>query len=217
MKELKYHDISPLISPRIAVYPEDVNFERKVSLSFENGNHLELSSITATVHLGAHADAPSHYKKSLDGIDKRDLGFYFGPCQVIEVKNIRGERVSVADISVPIKHPRVLLKTGSFPNPEKWNDDFNSYSPEAIKYLHDKGVRLVGIDTPSVDPANSKKLESHQMIAQYDMAVLEGLVLSNVTPGEYFLCALPLRLEGCEASPVRAVLFESLVAFNKND
>lgn len=221
MEHLKYHDISPLVSSQSAVYPGDTKFSRQISHSFKNGDHLELSSITSTVHIGAHADAPNHYKKDLPGIEQRDLNFYFGPCQVIEVKTRRGERVQIKDFEnlkdLRIVAPRVLLKTNSFPNPEQWNNDFSSYSPELVEYLHEKGVRLIGIDTPSIDPADSKQLESHQCIAKHDMAVLEGLVLENVKPGRYFLCALPIKLKDCEASPVRAVLFESLLAFDSHN
>lgn len=214
----KYYDISPLVSPKIAVYPGDTPFSRQVTLSFQNGDHLELSAIRSTVHLGAHADAPSHYKKGLKGIASRDLGFYFGPCQVVEVKKKRGERIRVKDLrDISIHARRVLLRTNSFPDPNKWNDDFNSYSPELIEYLHAKGVRLIGIDTPSIDPAKSKKLESHQVVAKHDMAVLEGLELKKIKSGSYVLFALPLKLKDCEASPVRALLFETSLAFHGDD
>jgi arylformamidase len=103
-----------------------------------------------------------------------------------------------------------LLATGSFPNPEKWNSDFAALSPELVTYLHKQGVRLVGIDTPSIDPENSKALESHQAVADCDLAILEGIVLDKVPDGLYTLLALPLKIEGADASPVRAVLLDNL-------
>jgi arylformamidase len=102
----------------------------------------------------------------------------------------------------------VLFKTGSFPDPNQWNGDFNALSPELIEHLADQGVVTVGIDTPSVDPADSKALESHQALFRRDVAVLEGLILNRVTPGVYTLVALPLALKDADASPVRAILLE---------
>ena len=78
--------------------------------------------------------------------------------------------------------------------------------PELIDFLHEQGVVLIGVDTPSVDLFESKDLEAHQAFLRNDMAILEGLVLGHVPAGLYELIALPLRLEGFEASPVRAVL-----------
>ena len=102
--------------------------------------------------------------------------------------------------------PRVLFKTSSFPDPNEWRDHFNSLSPDTILSLADQGVKLVGIDTPSIDPHDSKDLESHNAVYKANMAVLEGLVLNQVQPGRYDLIALPLPIEGGDASPVRAVL-----------
>ena len=79
-------------------------------------------------------------------------------------------------------------------------------SPELVAMLYQQGVRLIGIDTPSIDPFDDKALLSHNAVAERDMAVLEGIVLEDVPLGEYTLVALPLKLEGCDASPVRAVL-----------
>lgn len=207
----KIYDITPKISPRLAVFPGDQAFERQVAMSFKDGHHLDLSSIRTTVHLGAHADAPSHYHAKGVSIDRRPLGPYLGKCQVIHVKGLkRGERVMPQHVTTTIKAPRVLIGTGSFPDPEKWNEDFCSLSPELITSLSDKGVRLVGIDTPSVDPHDSKKLESHQLLFERNFSVLEGLVLDGVPDGLYTLIALPLPIEGCDASPVRAVLMPHL-------
>ncbi|NBW81674.1 hypothetical protein EBR21_07955, partial [bacterium] len=107
---------------------------------------------------------------------------------------------------------RVLFRTNSFPDPEQWQDDFCSLSPELISDLAARGVMTVGIDTPSVDPHDSKDLESHQALLRHDVAVLEGLDLSKVPDGEYTLVALPLPLVGFEASPVRAVLLPARMA-----
>ena len=208
-RALDYHEISPEISEKLAVFPGDRAYRRSVSLDFRKGDHLGLSSVETTVHIGAHADAPSHYHPKGRAIAERKLDYYLGPCQVIEVDLPRGRRIMPQDLSrTKIAAERVLFKTGSFPDPSRWNGDFNSLSPELIEALHRQGVILAGIDTPSIDPAESKRLESHQAIFERDMAVLEGLVLSEVPAGRYTLVALPLRLKDADAAPVRAILLK---------
>ncbi len=202
-------DVSPTVSPRIGVWPGDVPYRREVALSFAKGDHLELSAVHATLHLGAHADAPIHYVPDGAGIAERPLELYYGPCRVLDVPMARGARMRPDDLpagaldDVP---PRVLLRTGTFPDPERWNEDFAALSPELVDVLAARGVRLVGLDTPSVDLQDDRELRTHHAIARHDMAVLEGLVLGHVEPGDYLLIALPLKLEGADASPVRAVL-----------
>ncbi len=200
-------DISPLVSPRIAVWPGDTPYQRRELCALAAGDNLDLSTIETTVHVGAHADAPSHYRAGLPGIAARPLGLYFGPCEVVHVPGCRGRRIRPDDLPRAPRAPRVLLRTDSVPDPERWNADFSALSPELIAWLHDThGVFLVGLDTPSVDPQDSKTLPAHQALADRDMAVLEGLVLGHVPEGRYTLSALPLKLEGADASPVRAAL-----------
>lgn len=201
-----FYDISPVIHERIAVFPGDTAFSRNVLMSFDGGSHLDLSTINTTVHLGAHADAPSHYHKDGKSMEQRDLMLYMGPCQVITVRPGKKERIQKEHVTIDIRAPRVLFRTDSFPDPDQWTDDFNSLSPELIDWLSGLGVRLVGIDTPSVDPSDSKNLPSHKALYQNDMAVLEGVVLSEVPDGIYNLIALPLKIKGADASPVRAIL-----------
>lgn len=206
----KYFDLTPEISPRLAVFPGDTPFRQKVAMDFKTGSHLLLSSIESTVHLGAHADSSSHYHAQGEGIEKRPLEAYFGSAQVIQVDLRKAERIFVKDLKgKKIQAPRVLFKTLSFPNPEKWNSDFMSLSDELILFLKEQGCVLVGIDTPSVDPADSKSLESHQALYKTGICVLEGLVMDSVPEGLYSLVALPLPLKDLDASPVRALLFEN--------
>ncbi len=222
-------DISPELHAKTAVFPGDKPFRRDISMSFEEGDALLLSSIESTLHIGAHADAPNHYTKTGKGIEARVLNFYLGECQVVDLsKDVRqleqlhdtpsaaislgrGERIYPEHFSgVEISAKRVLIKTKSFPNPDEWNDDFNSLSPELVEFLFKQGVRLIGIDTPSIDLASDKVLLSHNAIASYDMAVLEGIVLDHVQSGNYTLIALPLKIKNADASPVRAVLVDEI-------
>ncbi|HZN04841.1 MAG TPA: hypothetical protein VFD06_14750, partial [Candidatus Polarisedimenticolia bacterium] len=102
--------------------------------------------------------------------------------------------------------PRVLLATGTFPDPTVFNEDFAALSPALIDHLHEGGARLVGVDTPSLDPCHSKDLPAHRACLRHDMAILEGLLLAHVPEGVYELIALPLRIAGADGSPVRAIL-----------
>jgi arylformamidase len=199
-------DITPLVSSRLGVWPGDVPFTREVALDMRRGDNLTLSSVRTTVHLGAHTDAPNHYTREGPGIAARDLGLYYGPCDVVDVSVARGARVLPADLRGDVTTPRVLLRTGTFPDPDRFNTDFASLSPALVEHLHARGVRLVGIDTPSIDPFDDKVLESHHAVAHRDMAILEGIVLAAVPAGRYVLIALPLKIEDADASPVRAVL-----------
>jgi arylformamidase len=200
------YDITPPISERLSVWPGDTPPSREVLLDMCTGANITLSTLHVTVHVGAHVDAPSHYGPDAPSIDQRDLDYYLGPCQVMHAKVPRGTRIEPAMLRSRVLQPRVLLATGTFPDPEDYSQDFAALSPALIDYLHLQGVRLVGIDTPSVDLFDSKDLPAHQAFLRNDMAILEGIVLKDVPEGVYELIALPLRLVGFDASPVRAIL-----------
>lgn len=204
----KIIDISPVIDESTAVFPGDTAFSRKVNLDFKDGHNLNLSQITTTVHIGAHTDAPNHYHPQGVGIHERQLDYYYGSCQVITVHLPKNALIKPNDISAAINSTRVLFRTLSFPNPENFNNDFNAIAPETIKFLASKNVKLIGIDTPSVDPANSKELSCHKEIYENNMAILEGIILTHVEDGNYTLSALPLKIKDADAAPVRAVLIK---------
>jgi len=199
-------DISPTLSSRLAVFPGDTPLAREILLEIERGASVTLSTLRATVHLGAHADAPSHYGAGGRSIEQQPLDTYVGPCQVIRVPCGPRHRIGPLELGVEIQAPRVLLATGSQPDPERWSGDFAALTVELVDHLAAAGAVLVGVDTPSVDLADSKELPVHRRILAHDIAILEGLVLDGVAAGVYELLALPLRLEGFDASPVRAVL-----------
>ncbi len=196
------YDISPPITPLLKVFPGDTPPSREVLLDMSRGDPLTLSTWKSTVHVGAHADAPSHY--GLDGrtIDQQPLELYCGPCRVIHVDGGPVTPEMVPDVDTE----RLLIATGTYPDPTNWNDDFAALSPELVDHLGRHGVRLVGVDTPSVDPADSKDLPAHHRFLANDIAIIEGLVLADVPAGVYELIALPLNLAGFDASPVRAIL-----------
>lgn len=204
---VNYYDISCTISSKFAVFPGDIPFSSSLHSSITNGDSCTLSSITSTLHIGSHADAPSHYNANGNNIANRDLAYYFGECQVIDMTKTTNPQLSVEDfINVPILAKRVLLKTNSWQETHCWSSDFCSLSVDVVHYLSTKNVILIGIDTPSIDHAKTKHLIVHHTIYNYDMAVLECLRLYKVPAGCYGLIALPLAIEEGDASPVRAIL-----------
>lgn len=212
LEGVRYIDISPLLSSETAVFPGDKKFTRSVQYDMRNDDHMTLSSVDTTLHIGAHADAPNHYQKMGEGISERSLDYYLGPCQVIDVssKVARGGMVVSEDIkNINIETSRVLFKTSTF-LPDEWNDDFCYLSEALLKELVNLGVKLVGIDTPSIDKSDSKNLESHKIISENNMSILEGLDLSLADEGKYQLIALPLKIKDGDASPVRAILIPAV-------
>ena len=207
MAHLEIIDITPMINSQIAVFPGDTAFAQEFSMSTDKGDHLTLSKIATTVHLGAHTDAPNHYAKGAESIETRSLDYYLGPAQVIEVETRPHKRIQIQDLKGQVlQAERILFKTRSFPDPYHWNNDFMALSAELIHYLHKNKVKLVGIDTPSIDLAQDRALESHMAVSQNNMAILEGIVLNHVDEGVYELIALPLKIQGADATPVRAIL-----------
>lgn len=200
------YDISPVLSPSLAVWPGDTPLSREVLCDMKEGANLTLSTLRCTVHAGAHADGPNHYGADAPGIDEQPLETYLGPAQVIHVPVDRLTRVGRRALPVTLAAPRVLFATGTYPDPNHFTEDFAGLEPDLVDALHARGVVLVGVDTPSVDLFSSEDLPAHQRFLAHGMGILEGLVLNGVPAGVYELIALPLRLAGFDASPVRAVL-----------
>jgi arylformamidase len=200
------YDITPAVTAALAVWPGDSPPSREVLADMKRGDNITLSTLRATVHLGAHADAPSHYGRDASSIEERPISLYLGPCRVVRIPAARGTRIPPAMIPDDVRGERVLIATGTYPDPERFNDDFAALAPETVDLLAQRGARLVGVDTPSVDLFAAKELVAHARFLTHDMAILEGLVLANVPEGAYELIALPLKLVGFDASPVRAVL-----------
>jgi len=202
-------DISPPITPDTPPFPGDTPFSQQWTATIGPGCPVNLSAITMSPHVGAHADAPLHYGPGAKTIGQVDLAPYLGLCRVIHAIGcgalVRREHLlhALGD-GLP---PRVLVRTCERA-PTVWSDEFSAYAPETIAWLAGLGVRLVGIDSQSVDPAASKELASHQHLLRHDLRVLENLVLDDVPEGDYELIALPLKLVTADASPVRAVLRE---------
>lgn len=199
------YDLSPALDSGLPVWPGDTPLRREVLLDCARGDPVTLSTLHATVHLGAHADSPLHFEPGGAGAGALDLAPFIGRCQVIRVHATRGRRFGPESLTAPVTAPRVLLATGTF-DPAAFNQDFSAPSPELVDHLHEAGVLLMGIDTPSIDLFDSKDLPTHHRLFGHGMVNLEGLVLDGVPEGEGELIALPLKLMEFDASPVRAVL-----------
>ncbi|HEY7853024.1 MAG TPA: arylformamidase [Caulobacteraceae bacterium] len=200
-------DISQTLRPGLPVWPGDTPFSHGRRWSQGEDSPVTVSRFATTVHAGAHADAPLHYSPGGDDAAAVPLGDYIGPCRLIDARG-QGAAVGAAFIarSVISPPPRVLFRTYErFPH-DAWNSAFTAIEAAAIVALAALGVRLVGLDSPSLDPQESKAMSAHLAVLAADMRVLEGLVLDDVPAGDYELIALPLKLAGLDASPVRAVL-----------
>lgn len=212
------YDITPPLTGATAVFPGDTALEREIVLDLASGDSVTLSTLRSTCHLGAHVDAPLHYDREGVSIGERPLEAFIGPCRVIRVDASGGGVVTEAMVRDALAGAgdardgtrpdteRVLIATGTFPDPERFRADFAALDPALVDWLGDSGVRLVGVDTPSVDPAESRDLPAHHAVRRHDMNILEGVVLDGVPDGRYELIALPLRLMDFDGSPVRAVL-----------
>lgn len=199
-------DISPSLSPSTPVWPGDTRYSAVTTWEISGDCPVHVSRITMSTHTGAHCDAPSHYDPDGAAIDSASLDVYLGPCRVIHcigAARVEPRHVENCLTGVP---PRVLLRTYRTAPQDAWDASFASVAPETIALLARHGVLLVGIDTPSLDPQESKSMDAHHAVRAHRMAILEGVVLDAVPAGDYELIALPLKLAGLDASPVRAIL-----------
>ncbi|MFT4265934.1 MAG: arylformamidase [Xenophilus sp.] len=201
-------DISPPVHAASPVFPGDTPYSQVWAATLGPGCPVNVSQITMSPHVGAHADAPLHYAPEGTPIGEVGLDAFLGPCRVIHAIG-RGPLIEWAHIAHAVDDalpPRVLVRTYERMPVERWDARLAAYAAETVERLAALGVKLIGIDTASIDPADSKELPSHQTIRRHDMRVLENLVLDEVAEGDYELIALPLKLVTADASPVRAVL-----------
>jgi arylformamidase len=200
-------DISPAVQAASPVFPGDTAYSQQWCATIGPGCPVNVSAITLSPHVGAHADAPLHYEAEGTSIGHVDLDAFLGPCRVIHAiaKGPLIEWEHIAHAVTGGLPPRVLVRTYERA-PATWDQDLAAYAPATVERLADLGVKLIGIDTASIDPASSKRLDSHQVIRRRGLRVLENLVLDEVAEGDYELIALPLKLVEADASPVRAVL-----------
>lgn len=200
-------DITQGLSPGMAGFPGDAAYEEGWTFRLGPDCPVNVSRVSFSVHCGTHADAPLHYDATGAAAAALPLEPYIGSCRVIDARG-QGPLCGPEEIAAKLDGtpPRVLLRLMDALDPKAWPTGFRALAPETVELLAAKGVMLVGIDTPSVDPETSKTLAAHHACRRADMRILENLALSHVAEGDYELIALPLKFENLDASPVRAVL-----------
>ena len=200
-------DISPPVHEHAPVFPGDTPYRQRWQATIGGDCPVNVSAIELSPHVGAHADAPLHYDPAGITVGQLSLEPYLGACRVIHAIDcgplIEWRHLEHALAGLPT---RVLVRTYAQAPLDRFDDALTAYAADTIERLAALGVVLVGIDTASIDPADSKSLPSHQVVRRLGLRVLENLVLDDVPEGDYELIALPLKLMQADASPVRAVL-----------
>lgn len=204
---MKLIDITPPVRAGMAVFPGDAPCKTSNTFAIGPECPVNVTEVSMSTHCGAHADAPLHYDAKGKSIDQLDLADFIGPVRVIDARGTGAlchpDEIAAALDGVP---SRVLLRLADEIDPMVWPEGFRTIAPETLELLVEKGVRLIGVDVPSVDPETSKDLPTHMVARRHDVRILENLALAGVEPGDYELIALPLKLAGLDAAPVRAVL-----------
>jgi arylformamidase len=212
---MQIFDISRLLSNDLAPWPGDTAFHFELKWKMAEGATVNVGAVTMGVHNGTHADAPFHFEEGAGTIEAMPLEIYLGEAVVVDLtkqfEKDRTSQISVADIQ-PCSEaltlaPRLLLKTGVWKDSKVFPDWIPVISPDVPEWLRARKVKLIGLDLPSVDSIDARKLVNHYALRAAGIAIVESLDLSAVEPGTYHFSALPLRISGGDAGPVRAILW----------
>ena len=197
-------DISMPLYNRMVVWPGDTPFQYKLDAIYEKDG-ANVGQVQMSLHVGTHIDAPYHYDLTGKAIDSLPLHLFIGPVCIVEFLDVK--QITIADIeSVEIQlNERLFFKTKLAWDMFRFDENFTTIAPEVIRYLKNRGVKVIGIDSPSVDPLSSE-LETHMACRDEEMYIIENLRLEQVTQGEYDFIGLPLYIRGADASPIRAVV-----------
>lgn len=202
-------DISEPLGPETATWPGDSPFEREWVMRLDAGHACNVSTIRSSVHNGSHADAPLHFLEGKEAIDEVELGAYLGRCTVLEVEPTEDAFVPVSAFdSLASDCERVLFRTAPTHDAETFDTEFCALGEASAQRAVDLRLRLVGLDTPSIDHCDSKTMGGHKILLHGKVAILENLDLTGVPTGDYELIALPIKIRGGDAAPVRAILRE---------
>jgi arylformamidase len=207
-----HYDITRTLRQSIAPWPGDTSFNYRLTWQMADGASVNVGAVTMGTHNGTHADAPLHFLADAPGIDAVDIAAFVGPAFVIDVSatglSITREHLRNAAPHLEAGVPRLLLKTGAWPDDSRFPERIPTLAGDVAGWLGSFGVRLLGLDVPSVDAFDSKDLPIHHALAAAGILILESLDLSGVPEGLYELIALPLKIAGADAAPVRAILRE---------
>ncbi|MDC3424085.1 arylformamidase [Aquibacillus sp. 3ASR75-11] len=201
-----YIDISQPLDANIGHWTGDTPFSYELSFSKEQTGSVNIGRISSSLHTGTHVDAPFHFEKNGENIHQLDINVFIGPARLIDVskfKQIDREVLSRFDLDGV---ERVLLKTAIPNKPERFPEEIPFLTEEGADLLKEKGIFLVGVDVPSVDPINSKEMSAHKALYRNGIHILENIMVDDIEQGDYELIALPLPIVGADGSPVRAVI-----------
>jgi arylformamidase len=203
---MKIIDISRRLENGMPVWPGDTSFKYEVSWSKAESGSVNVGSLSMSTHTGTHVDAPFHFDDNGKRIIELDLNLYIGPVRVLDMseKDSIGAK-DLSDINLE-GFKRVIFKTSSWKNTNEFPESIPYIEADLGPFLAEKGIKLIGVDVPSVDPIDSKDLHAHHSLNKNGIHILESVLLDKVEPGDYELIALPLALAQGDGSPVRAVL-----------
>lgn len=209
------HDITLNLNENLAVWPGSEKPKLPRVQSIQNGDPCNLTDVAFCAHTGTHLDAPLHFIDDGISVEKLDLETLVGPAELVAFDD-GVDMITVADLEsagIPEGTARLLFKTRNSAkwesDPTTFNEDYVGIAPDAAKWIVDRGIRLVGIDHLSVAPFREDYLvETHVILLGAGTIAVEGLRLAAVPPGRYELVCLPLKLEGSDGAPCRAILLE---------
>ncbi|OBW60054.1 arylformamidase [Solibacillus silvestris] len=203
-------DITQTMQNGMPNWPGDTPFSFEVGISKQQTGSVNIGRMTTSLHTGTHADAPFHFNSEAETIEQLDVNVYIGDCVIVDC--IGQERVTAQSLEAFDfrSAKRVLLKTIEQPS-AAFPQTIPVIHPNVAPFLKERGVILLGIDNPSVDPLDSKEVLAHHKLYEHGIHILEGLDLGHVQQGLYELIALPLKIAGADGAPVRAVVRKKLI------
>ena len=199
-------DVSMPVDPRAAAFPGDVPFSCGWTCTKHEGASVNVGWAKMSPHVGTHVDAPFHYDDAGPRVGGLDLDAFVGPCVVVDAvgaAELGAELLRGLDLA---RAPRVLFRTQRRNDPHAFHRGFPVLTREAVDVLARARVRLVGIDAPSFDPADSKDLPIHHALGAARIANVENMVLDRAERGMYELLAAPVAWHEMDAAPLRAIL-----------
>lgn len=207
---MRTYDISLTINLDLPTWPGDPKIGLERFLSIKNGDPVNAMKMSMSVHTGTHVDAPCHFLDGGAGVNEMVLKTLTGRAFVLYLPDAELITAKVLETAeLPPRTRRVLLKTR---NSEYWSrkekqfhENYVAISPDGAQYLVDRGVQLVGVDYLSVAPYSDPE-PTHKILLESGVVIVEGLDLSGVSDGRYNLYCLPLKIQGSDGAPARAIL-----------
>ena len=212
---MQIFDVSRPLGNDLAPWPGDTPFHFELKWKMAEGATVNVGAVQMGVHNGTHADAPFHFAPGAETIEQMPLEIYLGDAVVVDLTKLfetdRTRQIAIVDIEsfsdALERAPRLLLKTGVWKDSSVFPESIPVIAADVPEWLRARKVKLIGLDLPSVDPIEAKKLVNHHALSAAGIAIVESLDLSAVEAGTYHFSALPLRISGGDAGPVRAILW----------